>query len=683
MEIMRRLTMKKTKSLSKILVAALAVSMVAGSSVMSVFAANTVVTENADNNAWVGSDYVDATHPGTAIRTVHTITVTNVQDTVNSQSVAQSSTPLDVTAYQIVKGTYKDGKLTGYVLCDPTNATMADMEAPTVSEITTIANNIRSNTTTLKGIKMKQGTGAQSNQYTANVEAGLYVVLAKDANATVFNPAIVAVNIDDANDIDDEGAGNDGLTKPIGDPATQVDYTSVNLASYWEIPTRAYLKSSTTSFNKDITGAQNRAIVDPENTEGDIVAKGDHVYFKLDGMTIPSYSDDYAQPGTGENGVIYKIEDKLDGNSFAGINNMTVKTVVGNDKTDVPAANYTISYKNASGNTVTGDAIGKTAVSYTIQFADAWLRANAEKGVEITYDSTLTEDAYVNYQANKTVATLSYTVDPSDNTGVEVLRDSTYHYTFELGGNVDGTTNSKVDENGTEVDPYDNYELNKVTEALGAGENYTPNATTHEYSSTSALAGAEFTLYDDAAFQNPHQMWSRNATTGAWESADAVYTTTDNGHIVFSGLDTGTYYLKETAAPDGYTLNDNDYQVIIEGTIADGTGNEEKGTLTSYTVTIKVKGENGYNDIVGQSTVSVNNQAVTKPDTDANATNFDTVVNTLSVVTNPAEVVDTELAVLPATGGAGTIAITVGASIGMAGFLTLYIVSKKKKKNEE
>ena len=141
--------------------------------------------------------------------------------------------------------------------------------------------------------------------------------------------------------------------------------------------------------------------------------------------------------------------------------------------------------------------------------------------------------------------------------------------------------------------------------------------------------------------------------------------------------------MKETAAPDGYTLNDNDYQVIIEGTIADGTGNEEKGTLTSYTVTIKVKGENGYNDIVGQSTVSVNNQAVTKPDTDANATNFDTVVNTLSVVTNPAEVVDTELAVLPATGGAGTIAITVGASIGMAGFLTLYIVSKKKKKNEE
>ena len=671
--------MKKTKSLSKILVAALAVSMVAGASMLPVYATNTVIT----NGTWIGSDAVQAdptanppvvADPGTATRTNSLITVTNVRD--QKDGVSNVNDPIEVVAYQIVKGTYKDGKLTNYVLCDATNAPLADMEAPTTAEITAIANNIRANSTTLQGIKMTQGTGAQSTNYTATVEAGLYVVLASGANGYVYNPAIVAVNIADANVLDN----NDGSDKN-GDTHNTVDF-----ASYWEIPTRAYLKSSTTSFNKDITGGETRAIVSPENTEGDIVAKGDKVYFKLDGMVIPTYSDEYAQPGAGENGVVYKIDDKLDGNSFAGISNLTVKTVVGETKTTLAAGNdtFTVEYKNAAGSAVTsGTDIANTATSYTITFADSWLRANAEKGIEVTYDSNLTEDAYVNYQANKTVATLSYTVDPSDNTGVEVLRDSTYHYTFELGGNVDGTTNSKVDENGTEVDPYDNYELNKVTEALGAGENYTPNATTHEYSSTSALAGAEFTLYDDAAFQNPHQMWSRNATTGAWESADAVYTTTDNGHIVFSGLDTGTYYLKETAAPDGYTLNDNDYQVIIEGTIADGTGNEEKGTLTSYTVTIKVKGENGYNDIVGQSTVSVNNQAVTKPDTDANATNFDTVVNTLSVVTNPAEVVDTELAVLPATGGAGTIAITVGASIGMAGFLTLYIVSKKKKKNEE
>ena len=44
----------------------------------------------------------------------------------------------------------------------------------------------------------------------------------------------------------------------------------------------------------------------------------------------------------------------------------------------------------------------------------------------------------------------------------------------------------------------------------------------------------------------------------------------------------------------------------------------------------------------------------------------------------PLAIVDTKLASLPSTGGAGTIALTVGASIGMALFLTIHIVNKKK-----
>ena len=480
------------KSITKMLLAALAVASISTFAIVPVFATNTVIT----NGTWIGSDYVAADvangieeQAGTAIRTNHQITVTNVQD---------AAANLDVTAYQVVKGTYKDGKLTGYVLCDDTNAVIADMEAPTVSEITTIANNIRANTTTLQGIKMTKGTGAQSNQYTGTVEAGLYVVLATGADAYVYNPAIVAVNIDDANDIDDEGAGNDGL-----DSAGN-KHNSVSLLSYWEIPTRAYLKSSTTSFNKDITGGETRTIVSPKNTEGDIVGMGDHVYFKLDSMTIPSYSDDYAKPdGQDEEGVIYQIDDILDGVSFAGISNLTVKTIVGtgdeavkttvaatedgdddNDPStpDVTVTNYTVTYKNAAGQTVTGDDIATSAVSYTIRFDDAFVRANAEKGVEVTYDSTLTENASINYEANKTTATLSYTVDLSDNTGVEVLRDSTYHYTFGLGAEIDGSDDStvKVGDDGEEVESINGFEVNKVTEALEQGESYTPNATTGE-----------------------------------------------------------------------------------------------------------------------------------------------------------------------------------------------------------
>lgn len=675
--------MKKRK-FSKILLSALILSSIGVSSSLPVFAANTVY--NSGDN-WIGSDYVDATHTGTAITTKKTITVTNVND--RRTGVVNSAAALDVVAYQLVKGQYKDGKLTSYVLCDATNASIADMEHPTVAEITTIANNVRAGTTTLNGIHMTAGTGAQSNQYTASVEAGLYIVLVSGAGGYVYNPAVVAVNIGDANDV----AGDD----TVGG--------SVDLASYWNIPTNAYLKSGTSNFNKDIIPKFGGPV------EGDTVDIGDTVYFKLDGMTIPTYTDEYARPnGTTENGVIYKIEDKLQSNSFAGISNFRVNVfdhvdvgagggeiagddVIGDvggnagdpqdysipavddnntpDDTSDDIINYTVVFKDKNGNIVTGNDIAKSAVSYTLQFTDAWLRAHAYKDVTITYNTNLIETADINGAANKTVAALSYTVDPSNNTGVEILRDSTYHYTFGIGDEIDGEGSDK------------GYEVNKVTQALGADEEYAKNNTSKRYYGPHALAGAQFTLYDDDDFTTVHQMYSRNSSTLEWEAEDAVYTTDSDGNIMFSGLDEGTYYLKETAAPDGYTLNDNDYKIIIAATLDDGTTGEE-GTLTGYTVDVYVWDATTNAWVACGDAVYAIDPTVTKPTTDANAMNFDNIVNDFTgSATNPAEVVDTPLATLPSTGGAGTIALTLVSATGMGAFFTLYMINKKKKKNSE
>jgi LPXTG-motif cell wall-anchored protein len=700
--------MKRMNKVSKSIFATLMVSTIVGASAIPAFAANTVIS---DGDPWINSDYVAADVAnniaedlGTARLTNHSITVTNVSDT---------SANLVVTAYQLVKGTYKDGKLTGYVLCDATNAAIANMEAPTVNEITTIANNIRANTTTLQGIVLTKGTGAASSSYSAVVEAGLYVVLASGSDGVVYNPAIVAVNVDDANDLDDhdpdpspETPTNDGRDK------NGVDATSVSLASYWEIPNRAYLKSSTTSFNKDVLGSEASPFVVAENTEGDITSKGAIVSFKLDGMVIPTYSAEYAAPdGQDENGVIYKIQDKLDNVAFAGITDLVVKTNTGiyadtdddpqtpdvlvetpvtatssvDDDNDpqtpnVTVTNYTLVYKNASGTVVTDDDIATSAVSYELQFSDAWLRANAEKNVTVEYKARFTENAAVNGVANKTVATLSYTVDPDDNTGVEVLRDSTYHYTFEIGGQIDATADG-TDGTVDGVASFHDYTINKVTEALAANANYEADLTTGEFSSEHALAGATFTLYDDDTFTTIHQNKVRNATTGVWTTEDATYTTTADGRLVFTGLDVGTYYLKETVAPDNYTLNTNDYKVVIAGTIADGTGAAEQGTLTGYTINVYVKDGANWTSI-GSSSYTIT-PAVTAPSTDATAMNFDEIVNTITTNVTPAEVVDTPLAALPATGGAGTIAITLIAAVGMGGFLTLYLVNRKKSKKEQ
>ena len=109
------------KSIIKLLTVTLAAATLTGMTALPVFATNPPIV-----NQWVGSDAVEAdqehgiaANPGTAITTKQTITVTNVDD---------KSESLQVTAYQLVKGTYKDGKLTGYVLCDPVKARIADWQ---------------------------------------------------------------------------------------------------------------------------------------------------------------------------------------------------------------------------------------------------------------------------------------------------------------------------------------------------------------------------------------------------------------------------------------------------------------------------------------------------------------------------------------------------------------------------
>ena len=522
-----------------------------------------------------------------------TISVTNVSD--------PNAANLTVTAYQIVKVNATSG---AYELCDATNAKIANPEQPTSEEVITIAKNIRDNAANLTAIKMTKENGTNTYKAT-NVEAGLYIVLASGADAVVYNPALVAWNVKEPRN------------------------NSVDMKTKFAFDSDAYLKASESGFDKSIVDSS------MNNTEGDAVAFGDTVKFKLDKMTIPYYSDDYTS-------VMYTIEDHLDPSAFQGVKNISVK--VGGKEVALNETDYTLTYNGIAAGSGTTGSSGSNATNFKIEFTDKFIRDNAEKSVEITYDSVLMDTAGLNYAENKNTATLKYSNDPSDSTKYKEKTDTTYHYTFGIDADVDAQDPSPDKDTET-------YELNKVTDAGETFETATNTAGKSTMRSPKKLAGAEFALYSDEAM----------TTTVRTATSDA------NGHIQFKGLDTGTYYMKETKAPATYTLNTNIYKIEIAATL------NEEGVMTQYSITTTLSTDNGKTyTACGDATYT--NTPVVNAD--------DTVTNSIVPTVTPVEIVDTQLAALPATGGEGTIAITIGGALGMAGFLTLYIANKKKKKAE-
>lgn len=610
------------KSIIKLLTVTLAAATLTGMTALPVFATNTIV------DSWVGSDAVKAdqeagidANPGTAITTQKTITVTNVDD---------KSESLQVTAYQLVKGTYKDGKLTGYVLCDPDKASIADLAHPTATEITAIASAINAtgnDQTTLQGIQMTRGTTDNTkSQFTADVEAGLYIVLVSGSDTVIYNPAVVAVNVTDANQI--------ALTASGG---------TVDMKTYFNYPANAYMKSSQSSLEKEIVSTH------ADNPHAGSAAYGDEVSFKIGKMTIPSYSAEYKE-------VQYKIEDTLDPDGFAGIKDLTVKVGTDDDLAEVspsvdddndPATpdviNYTLVYKDKEDAPITQtEKISTDAVKFVISFDNDYIMKNPTKKVEITYSSKIREGAQVNFYEHKNTATLSYSNDPNDKTKVKTQKSDTYHYTFGIDADINyGASNN-----------FTTYELNKVTEA---NQTYTDGV------SEKPLKGAVFTLYSD-----------EEMTTGI-----RTATSDEKGHISFKGLDAATYYLKETAAPSGYTINENDYKITIAADLS------ADGYMNWYSITTELKTENGYTQI-GFAKYTCTDRSI---DNDGNITYTAIQQNNgIEDVTNaidPAEIVNTTLVVLPSTGGMGTIIITVLSAIGMGGFLIIFIVSIRKKNRKE
>lgn len=162
---------------------------------------------------------------------------------------------------------------------------------------------------------------------------------------------------------------------------------------------------------------------------------------------------------------------------------------------------------------------------FTVTLNDAVLKAADTYDyakVVVTYTATLNAEAFIGSAGNPNSAHISYTdsynnSSSTDDTTVKV-------YTAKLN-------------------------VLKVDAANG----------------TTPLDGADFTLYTDETCETV-------ADNGA------TVTTADGGKASFTGLAAGTYYLKETQAPAGYTLNNKVFTIVVS---ANGTiQNEAEHTVT-------------------------------------------------------------------------------------------------------
>lgn len=350
--------------------------------------------------------------------------------------------------------------------------------------------------------------------------------------------------------------------------------------------------------------------------KGNSANVGDTVSYKVSVNPVPNYN--------GTNPKLNVVDTLDKGLQYTDESlNVVVKgaNTDGTDKALVAGTDYTFTPSTKG---------GKTVLTVDFVVGDKYtLNAYAGKVVEITYNATLTSDATLNDNANVNDVTLNYTRDSKTEGNGETDNDKTYTYTFDIDGNATGTTGI-INKKGDKTEDKD------------------------------GLNGATFALYKAEQLN----------ANGSFEGDPYKTTTSEKqgdkkGQLHFTGLAAGTYYLQETAAPNGYSVNTTIFKVVIDATYYQ-TGDtlpngKEVGMLKSWTVKV---GE-GIN-ATGNALKEVANFTVNNEGTMTRAEN------------GGMDIQNTSISSLPSTGGIGTTIFTIvgcGIMIAAAG---LFFASRRK-----
>ncbi|MBD5504395.1 MAG: SpaH/EbpB family LPXTG-anchored major pilin [Lachnospiraceae bacterium] len=183
-----------------------------------------------------------------------------------------------------------------------------------------------------------------------------------------------------------------------------------------------------------------------------------------------------------------------------------------------------------------------------------------ESKIVVKYTATLNAKAVIGTPGNPNEVYLEFSNNPNKDHGGETgttPEDKVVVFTFEIDGNkVDGKDGHK-------------------------------------------LEGAEFQLYRKTVVDGVEKVeyvQVTNEKVSGWttdaEDASTVLTTGTDGLFKFSGLDAGTYFLKEKKAPVGYNLLDEDLEITITSD-ENGKLTATTGSVTNGTVELDVENNKG------------------------------------------------------------------------------------------
>ena len=317
----------------------------------------------------------------------------------------------------------------------------------------------------------------------------------------------------------------------------------------------AELKTAVPSLTKKVRelSASGETLHGAEYKDAADCSFGDTVSYKLIG-TLPDNYDVYDT-------YQYVFQDQTgDGLSMKGADSVRVYL----------ADNENAAYKDAGTKDLSGAEGLKITCSghdLTVRFDDlkkAVPSFRAEERIIVTYDCVMNGNAVCGSKGNENRATLSFSNDPNE--GGKGRVDTTpqektkvYTYQFLL----------------TKTDSSDN------SIALGGAvfELYRKRGGVTEYAT-----GKDGSVIDLTG-------WTRDESSAA--RLTSGQTGAAKGRFGIRGLDSGTYYVKELRAPDGYRAGD-DVKVVITAGMKDQNG--IKGKLDSLKISVEQEGKTRTHD---------------------------------------------------------------------------------------